>query len=356
MDPEAVFSSLFGGEKFQDIIGTISLGQEMKSAMQEVEDGENGAGEGGEEEEEEYEETIVTSKPGQPGSKVTTTVKKKRKKELTPEQKAKKLELERKQSAERARARAERVSKLETALRRKLAIYTEQAAQGNTAEVAKSGGFFLLLCKGLCKLSGVPILVLRIAQIVCVLSSFITLRHQVRAIWSIEAEELKDESYGVELLHAVGATYISKAKHHLAASGTPLGIGGWFHGARNNWHVLGETYSTVRSALELKAVFEELQNAENNGLSEEKRKELEEKAATKGLAALFKGAKLEVESVIREVCEKILSEPGMTESQLERRAVGLQILGEVYSAVKKDDQKAAGGVGDDAEYVRVDKK
>jgi DnaJ-class molecular chaperone len=36
VDPEAVFSSLFGGEKFADIIGTISLGQEMKAAMQEV--------------------------------------------------------------------------------------------------------------------------------------------------------------------------------------------------------------------------------------------------------------------------------------------------------------------------------
>lgn len=36
VDPEAVFSSLFGGEKFVDIIGTISLGQEMKAAMQEV--------------------------------------------------------------------------------------------------------------------------------------------------------------------------------------------------------------------------------------------------------------------------------------------------------------------------------
>lgn len=36
VDPEAVFSSLFGGERFVDIIGTISLGQEMKAAMQEV--------------------------------------------------------------------------------------------------------------------------------------------------------------------------------------------------------------------------------------------------------------------------------------------------------------------------------
>lgn len=110
-------------------------------------------------------------------------------------------------------------------------------------------------------------------------------------------------------------------------------------------------YGTVRAALELKAVFEELQNAETNGITEERKKELEEKAATKGLAALFKGAKLEVESIIREVCERVLSEKGHTEAQLERRATALMILGEVYASVKKDP-----GQGGDAEYVKVDKK
>lgn len=178
------------------------------------------------------------------------------------------------------------------------------------------------------------------------------LTFSVRAIWTIEAHELKDESYGVELLNVVGATYCAKARHHQAASGTPFGIGGWWHGAKSTAHVLGETYSTVRSALELKSVFEELQNAENNGLSEEKRKELEEKAATKGLAALFKGAKLEVESVIREVCDRILSEKGFSETQLERRADGLQILGEVYLSIKKEGEKSS----DDSEYVKVEKK
>jgi hypothetical protein len=169
----------------------------------------------------------------------------------------------------------------------------------------------------------------------------------VRAIWTIEAGELKDESYGVELLNVVGATYVAKAKQHQAASSTPLGIGGWWHGAKTNFHVIGETYGTVRAALELKAVFEELQKAETNGITEERKKELEEKAATKGLAALFKGAKLEVESIIREVCERILNEKGFSEAQLERRAAALLILGEVYLSVKKDEK------ADDSEYVKV---
>jgi len=45
MDPEEFFSQLFGGEKFLPFIGHISIGKDMKSAMQEHpdEDGEGGA-------------------------------------------------------------------------------------------------------------------------------------------------------------------------------------------------------------------------------------------------------------------------------------------------------------------------
>ena len=38
VDPEPVFSVLFGGEKFVPIIGSISLAKEMKAAMQEGEE------------------------------------------------------------------------------------------------------------------------------------------------------------------------------------------------------------------------------------------------------------------------------------------------------------------------------
>ena len=43
-----------------------------------------------------------------------------------------------------------------------------------------------------------------------------------------------------------------------------------------------ETVSTVRAALELKQVFEELAKAEEKGITEERKKQLEEDAAQKG--------------------------------------------------------------------------
>ena len=47
--------------------------------------------------------------------------------------------------------------------------------------------------------------------------------------------------------------------------------------------------STLRSAIELKAVFDQIQQAEQSGnLSAEEKKRLEEQAAEKGLHALFK--------------------------------------------------------------------
>jgi curved DNA-binding protein CbpA len=141
VDPEAVFSSLFGGEKFQDIIGTISLGQEMKAAMQEEP----------EEEEEEDEGTAAAhaaqTQVGQSGQNQNGVAKdtKKKKNELSPEAKARKAEIEKKQNEEREKARSERVAKLTEALIKKLGIFTEQLKHGGSVrEVAQSGLSYLL--------------------------------------------------------------------------------------------------------------------------------------------------------------------------------------------------------------------
>jgi hypothetical protein len=127
--------------------------------------------------------------------------------------------------------------------------------------------------------------------------------------------------------------------------------------------------STLRSAIELKTVFDQIQAAEKAGnLSPDEKKKLEEQAAEKGLQALFKvcftflqyhiviltclqGAKLEIESVLRETCDRILTAPNITRDQAQMRAVALQILGEAYMSVKKDGQQ-----GDESEYVRVETK
>ena len=111
----------------------------------------------------------------------------------------------------------------------------------------------------------------------------------------------------MELLHAIGFVYTAKAKQFLASNQSFLGVGGWLHNVQGKYHVFSETcvsnktpvcaslsltfysVSTLRSAIELKAVFDQIQQAEQSGnLSPEEKKRLEEQAAEKGLQALFK--------------------------------------------------------------------
>jgi len=307
VDPEEVFGAIFGGERFVPIIGNISLARDMKTALQEAEDAEADG----------------EANDGKPRLKDA-----KGREILSPEEKVKKeekdrikAEKDREKAAEKAAARAERVKKLVNNLERKLSIFTESATGPNDPDVSGSW----------------------------------------RTICELEAEELKRESYGVELLQTIGFVYVSKAKHHLATNQSFLGVGGWLHNVQGKYHVFSETVSTLRAAIELKAVFDQIQAAEKAGnLSPEEKKKLEEQAAEKGLQALFKGTKLEVESILRETCDRVLADLTISREKAELRAVALQLLGEAYMSVKKDSDAASGpggnGKGEDSDYVRIDTK
>lgn len=127
--------------------------------------------------------------------------------------------------------------------------------------------------------------------------------------------------------------------------------------------------STLRAAMELKGVFEQIQAAERAGnLTPEEKQKLEEQAAEKGIQTLFKvrrsfgmrsylangrrsqGAKLEVESVLREACDRILEDPNIPRTKAQLRAVALQLLGEAYLSVRKEEDERR----EENEYVRVE--
>ncbi|CAE6446757.1 unnamed protein product [Rhizoctonia solani] len=292
VDPEEIFSAIFGGERFVPIIGHISLGKDMKDALQN--------------EESDNEEPATPVQRDSKGREIISPEERARREE----KRRRKEERDRQVDAQKQKARAERVGQLVTELSRKLSIYTESATghPQQDADVANSW----------------------------------------RQICEIEANELKGESYGVDLLNAVGFVYVAKAKHYLATNQTFMGVGGWLHNIQGKYHVFSETVSTVRSALELKQVFDQIAQAEKAGVSPEEKKKLEEQAAEKGLRALFKGAKLEIESVLRETCDRVLADPALQSSKLHLRAEALQILGEAYLSVKKD------GDAPEDDYVRVE--
>lgn len=60
--------------------------------------------------------------------------------------------------------------------------------------------------------------------------------------------------------------------------------------------------------------------------------------------------KLEVESVLRETCDRVLEDPTIPPGKANLRAIALQILGEAYSSARKESDDGQ----EDHEYVRVD--
>ncbi|KAI7905675.1 X-domain of DnaJ-containing-domain-containing protein [Cokeromyces recurvatus] len=263
VDPEEFFKQSFGGDRFVDIIGEISIGKDMREALEAYE--------------KEQEEEGIDPKS------------------LTPEQKIEREERKRNLEKARAEAREKRVATLATKLINKLSLYTEL---NDISEEARTAAFTNII--------------------------------------QIETEDLKHESHGIELLHAIGYTYTTKANQYIN-KGFAFGLGGMFHSMKEKGYIFSETVGTLRSALDLQSSYSELQKAEEKGtLAEEERIKLETEAATKGLQAIWRGSKLEVESVLREVCDQVLSDPSVPKHTLKSRAVGLKIIGNIYMKVKSD--------------------
>ncbi|KAF0496498.1 DnaJ-domain-containing protein [Gigaspora margarita] len=258
VNPEDFFRQQFGGERFVDIIGEISIGRDMKEVLQKADEMNE---EGLTEEEKIRRET--TSKTAH--------------------------------DEERDRIRQQRIDKLVYNLVHKLSMYVEGIDHNSSAA-----------------------------------SDF-------KSIIEYEADELKAESYGVELLHAIGFTYSLKAKQYLGSEQF-FGVPRFGHILREKGHVFSETISTLRSAIDLQQSFKELQKAEQDGVNAQEKSKLEEATASKGLTALWKGSKLEVEGVLREVCDRVLSDPNVPKSVLKKRAEGLKIIGSVYENAKGDIQ------------------
>ncbi|KAJ1910749.1 hypothetical protein IWQ60_010491 [Tieghemiomyces parasiticus] len=289
MDPSVFFTECFGGERFADLIGEISFAKEFKDVMMEEAQAEADATE--------------SDSPGPtamtPGTPTGKDGKKAAKPILTEEEKEAKRKKDQARQEERDQAREARVSKLVDNLKRKLALYTETDAD--------------------------PVALRAFTELM-----------------EVEANELKLESYGVPLLHAIGYVYSYKARQFLQRSEF-FGLRSFIHNVQDTGHRIGGTFSTIRSAVDLQRTYEELQAAEQRGLTPEQKQQLEELAARKGMEAMWKGSKLDIESVLREVCDRTLNEKGLTKAEAKKRATALKVVGDTYQNVRPDPEQEAGG-------------
>ncbi|WXC64200.1 hypothetical protein SNK03_010004 [Fusarium graminearum] len=157
----------------------------------------------------------------------------------------------------------------------------------------------------------------------------------------LEVENLKMESFGIDILHAIGQTYVSKASG-LLRSQKFFGIGGFFSRLRDKGTLVKETWNTISSAIDAQQTMEDMAKMEEKGgedWTDEKRAEYERRVTGKILTAAWRGSKFEIQSVLREVCDSILNDKKVHLNKRLERAQALVLIGDVFVRAERSPEE-----------------
>jgi len=152
----------------------------------------------------------------------------------------------------------------------------------------------------------------------------------------LEVENLKMESFGLEILHAIGITYMQKASSFLKSQKF-LGISGFFSRLKDKGTLAKDTWNTISTAIDAQLTMEEMAKMEEKGgedWTDEKKAEYEKRVTGKILAAAWKGSRFEIQSVLRDVCDKVLNDKNVKMEKRIERAHALIISGTIYQNVR----------------------
>ncbi|KAI9656240.1 MAG: hypothetical protein M1821_004903 [Bathelium mastoideum] len=154
-------------------------------------------------------------------------------------------------------------------------------------------------------------------------------------------EHLKMESFGLEILHAIGATYLAKASAFIKSQKF-LGIAGFWSRIKDKGALAKETWGTISTAIDAQVTIEEMAKMEERGGEEwtdEKKAEYEKRVTGKILAAAWRGSKFEIQGVLRDVCDRVLGEKKVTVEKRIERAQGLMIIGDMFQKAARDPEE-----------------
>ncbi|KAH7027785.1 X-domain of DnaJ-containing-domain-containing protein [Microdochium trichocladiopsis] len=157
----------------------------------------------------------------------------------------------------------------------------------------------------------------------------------------LEVENLKMESFGLDILHAVGAVYLSKATG-LIKSQKFLGIGGFFSRMKDKGTLVKDTWNTISSAIDAQQTMEEMARMEQEGgedWTDERKMEYERRVTGKILTAAWRGSKFEIQSVLRDVCDVVLNDKKVKLEKRLERAQAMVLIAEILSKAQRTPEE-----------------
>ncbi|EEH40599.2 DnaJ domain protein [Paracoccidioides lutzii Pb01] len=157
----------------------------------------------------------------------------------------------------------------------------------------------------------------------------------------LEVENLKMESFGLEILHAIGTTYIQKGSAFIKSQKF-LGISGFWSRLKDKGTLAKETWHAVSTMVDAQMSAEHMAQLEERGgedWTDEKMAEQVKLVTGKMLAAAWRGSKFEIQSVLRDVCDKILNDKSVRLEKRIDRAHALVLSGRIYQMAKRTPEE-----------------
>lgn len=160
-----------------------------------------------------------------------------------------------------------------------------------------------------------------------------------------EANLLKMESFGLDILHTIGDVYCERARIFLA-SNTVFGLGGMFHSMKAKGGVFMDTLRTVSAAIDAQSTMKELEKMKGASESDSSILDKDGKEVTKPtpeelavqeqllmgkvLSAAWYGSKYEIMSTLRTVCDNVIFDKSIDKTTRYKRGESLLLLGKVF--------------------------
>ncbi|AQZ14697.1 CAJ1 (YER048C) [Zygosaccharomyces parabailii] len=286
-DATEYFTAIFGGDGFKDWIGEFSIFKDLNEAGDIVDDQQPSSPTGDKGEAGATNHSTEMSTTG--GNEAAKTDE--RHKKLTKQQREKLLEMEKKRREEMA----QQVQELAKKLNNRLDSYVLAVKDNRLDEFA--------------------------------------------AKLDQEIEELKLESFGMQLLHILAKVYHTKANNFIMSKRTH-GFSKIFTGVRDNARSVKSAYNLLSTGLEAQKTMEQMNEVNPDELDQYERATFESMMASKALGVMWAMSKFELERKLKDVCNKVLHDSSEPTKLRLLKAKGMLFMADKFSKAKRSPEEA----------------
>ncbi|CCC70363.1 hypothetical protein NCAS_0E02930 [Naumovozyma castellii] len=154
-----------------------------------------------------------------------------------------------------------------------------------------------------------------------------------------EIEELKLESFGLELLYLIAKVYKTKANNFIISKKT-YGFSRIFTGTRENARTVKSTYNLLSTGLETQKAMEEMSKVNPDELDAYERVKFESMMAGKALGMMWVMSKFELERKLKDVCSAILNDKKVPSKIRIAKAKAMLFIADKFSKARRTPEEA----------------